>query len=114
MKKTNKLTPNFNPQMCTIVNITGPEVTVITRKGEYVSRNKSFFKRFSIVTSDDDEEEELQSSSLRHNNVIVADSEDPAVRRSTRVSRAPERYGNVVPSNVINIIEQEQTKKKVI
>ena len=44
--KANKLSPNYNPSPCEVINRKGGEVTVRSRAGVDVKRNVSFVKRF--------------------------------------------------------------------
>ena len=46
VKKNSKLSSNYNPTVCKVINRRGGETTAVTDKGERVTRNVSHFKRF--------------------------------------------------------------------
>ena len=129
-----KLMSKFNPVPCTIVNITGPEVTVITQQGEHICRNKSYIKKIPKLgheTDDDEDDYEKQcafdglASEVAPDDVsghlIENESEseattadatsdtieneneqfDTGVKRSSRTTRMPEKYGMPVSSEII-------------
>ena len=125
----NKLMTKFSPEPCTVVHITGPEVTVRTKRGIIMSRNKSFIKKIPVQdnmsesdisdnelvsdtdVSDSDVELNTPSVSNTPNNTLTNDAVagiPNETRRSSRVSRPPERYGFSVPSEIVNRVEKKE------
>ena len=119
-KQTTKVTPRFNPRVCTVINVTGPTVTAITKEGKFVSRNKSFFKKVpqSIIDEpmvDSDSEDEYMSASNNSARDTEESTEDEQteLRRSTRTRTVPERYGERAPSEVVDdVISQRMTSNE--
>ena len=123
----NKLMTKFNAEPCIVVNVTGSDVTVMTNDGKFICRNKSFIKKIPLPTgtldSGDDDEYEARGCvpAASTPEVIRTDYSDTAdttespditdttrdalstddLRRSSRNSRPPERYGFPVPSDMI-------------
>ena len=100
----------FNAEPCLVVNITGPEVTVQTKDGGFICRNKSYEKKIPTVYSDDDDDEDErphdrieESSEAYSTNASDEDdvSNDDIIRRSSRNRNPPERYGFPVPSEIV-------------
>ena len=109
-KMKNKLMTKFNPEPCVVVKVNGPEVTVRSKDGNLIRRNKSFMKKIPIIDSDSEDEEFLKSRDPEENDLIDEDSSNESEeneetndipRRSTRVTNPPERYGFPVPSEII-------------
>ena len=48
-KRRNKLMTKYNPAPCTVIETTGSEVTVMTKNGTHVCRNKSHFKKLPLA-----------------------------------------------------------------
>ena len=118
-KQTNKLMTKFNAETCIVVNITGPEVTVRTKGGKLVCRNKSFIKKIPVpegISDSDDEGSEDSSTHPVHDTPIVPAGNDnntaePSreLRSSSRISNPPERYGFPVPSELVgSVLEKKE------
>ena len=107
--RTNKLMTRFSPEPCKIVNISGPEVTVLTKDGRHLCRNKSYFKKVPVTNEDDDDDDNYTTSQNNVPNIVVTDFSDVIpentaenVRKSSRTRTIPERYGIQIPSKFIN------------
>ena len=109
----------YNPEPCRVVNITGSDIKVETKNGNFLCRNKSFFKRLPKVTKDSDHEEDDEDdetswrheprtqihdrTSVDHQGVSAnGESQETNLRRSNRIRFQPDRYGDSIPSEVIS------------
>ena len=96
-RKSNKLTPAFNPKPLTVTDVAGSMITA-SDGGYTVTRNASQFRK---VENDSDPTEEIESSD---DESIAQDGDnaedvtvtDQPIRRSPRESREPDWYGPVV------------------
>ena len=121
----NKSMARYNPEPCRVINVTGSDVTVLTKDGKFVCRNKSFFKKLPHVAhnvdgEDDDEDDVTRSHTTmttpvdensneeedtQHDDQIVRTNDDPQdtdLRRSNRTRLPIPRYGDPIPSEIIS------------
>ena len=112
--KTNKLSPNYNPNPCEVLDRRGGEVTVRNSAGVDIKRNVSFVKKYQERTSNDgeiaveadrQEERESDQSSVEHGTLkpscssplapLIANTspvKQMATPRPTRTIRLPKRF----------------------
>ena len=112
--KTNKLSPNYNPNPCEVLDRRGGEVTVRNSAGVDIKRNVSFVKKYQERTSNDgeiaveadrQEERESDQSSVEHGTLKPSCSsplappiantspvKQMATPRPTRTIRLPKRF----------------------
>ena len=112
--KTNKLSPNYNPNPCEVLDRRGGEVTVRNSAGVDIKRNVSFVKKYQERTSNDgeiavetdrQEKRESDQSSVEHGTLKPSCSsplalpiantspiKQMATPRPTRTIRLPKRF----------------------
>ena len=89
-KKSNKLTPRFSPEMLTVTERSGSKESKVTaeRQGKCITRNVSHFKK--IVANDSEDDWDNQHQEL-------------LIRRSERRRVPVHRYGQPIPSGLVNM-----------
>ena len=109
--KQNKLTPHFSQKPYLVIHKNKTVIKSRSTDGHEIERNISHFKK--IPKSNDNESDDSDDLNDYHdheteqnarNAQIVNDNNEDQdqVRRSTRTKRVPERYGQSLPSNLIN------------
>ena len=108
VNKQNKLTPHFNQKSYRVIHRNKTVMKARSEDGHEIERNISHFKKIpkqdganlmKVMTYHNHETD--QNATNAH--TTGSRNEDP-VRRSTRARRVPERYGQALPSNMINEI----------
>ncbi len=94
---TNKLTPNFSETPYTVIKRERSRITAENKEGHRITRNISHFKKLPkehCQLNNDDDDDDYND----RNEIIVAErDQEQSVRRSTRESKQPERYGQPIP-----------------
>ena len=109
-QRRDKLTPYFNEVPYTVTHRHHSRITARNKNGHTITRNVSHFKLIrnnSGETDDDDEHLMTHNNNNNHNNNDNGRNEEthvnePIVRRSTRSTRAPERYGHPISWTINN------------
>lgn len=97
-EKNNKLTANFSSKPYKVIQRTGPEIKAQSNDGHIVTRNASHFKQIK-KPENDTEDEDYPEHSQQNNHQVINDQpmvnreNNVGPRRSARVRRQPERYG---------------------
>ncbi|XP_065067305.1 uncharacterized protein K02A2.6-like [Rhopilema esculentum] len=112
-QRRNKITSRFNKTPYLVVERKGTQVTAENSQKHRVTRNVSHFKRFnnSVIRTEESEtdsdvgnEVAEQRTSQEHRNKQTETGTGvigPGNRRSQRLRRPPERFGEAMPSNII-------------
>ena len=113
--RRNKTMSRFHTHPHKVVNVTGSDITVVSKDKGFLTRNKSFFKKLKnkpIQLEEEDDEEEEEEVDRRPDSVEVDCQPDSVreeigtngveLRRSNRVRNFPNRYGNPIPSEIIS------------
>ena len=104
-ERNNKLTPNYNPTPYVVIRREHSRVTAKSKDGHTITRNVSHFKRIPEQELSEDEEEnrpdrrepdETQGQPTNVNDNVQHEHDSHPVRRSTRETKRPERYGQPV------------------
>lgn len=106
-ERKNKLTPNFNPNPYVVINRQHSRVSARAKNGHIITRNVSHFKKMpnpEQPSSDEEEDsqpsqpnEETNDNDDNHGGVQDnVDNGEDQVRRSTRDTRRPQRYGQPI------------------
>ncbi|CAB4030550.1 PREDICTED: uncharacterized protein K02A2.6-like [Paramuricea clavata] len=117
--KANKLTPNFNQTPYVVIYRNKTVVRARNKDGHEIERNVSHFKKIPKPSKDnEDTSEETDDFSTESNNQRIPEETvqfnmndrnnnnrgngmNMHPRRSTRVRKQPERYGQTLPSNIV-------------
>ncbi len=106
-QKQNKLTTRFSKTPYVVVSRTGTKVTA-ENANHRITRNVSHFKRIN-ASFDNNRKETVESdddSEFEHENVNMdegGDRENRNIQRPVRVRKAPDRYGNPIPSGMLRV-----------
>ena len=108
-QRRNKLTSRFNKTPYLVVERKGTQITAENSQKHRVTRNISHFKRFnnSTVRTDKSEMDSDSDNGVqveqRVQERMESENENTYVgnRRSQRVRRAPERFGEAIPSDIM-------------
>ena len=81
-------------------------VKVRSKDGHEIERNISHFKKIPNSNGDESDESDYEYDKDIKPNArdaqMANDKNEEQIRRSTRAKRIPERYGQTLPSNIIN------------
>ena len=106
-ERRNKLTANFNETPYTVTYRNKSRVTAQNKDGHMITRNVSHFKQIPKPDSDTDTDDEDYTGTVTNTNIDNNDNNNithDILRRSNRNRRAPQRYGQPVPSAFVNSI----------
>lgn len=93
---TNKLSPRFNPERFTVIRREGATVTARNER-RTITRNVSHFKVVNPVEEESNDDEKTVTNHNGHHQ----QEQETLQRRSTRKQRLINRFGNLVPSELI-------------
>ena len=101
-EKQNKLSPRFSTTIYTVVSSKGTRV-IAENANHRIVRNASFFKKVPREMLHTDDEEELPCESQRNqsNDTINSEATPEQLRRSGRVRKQTQHYGQLVDSSLI-------------
>ena len=107
--RQNKLTPFFNQKPYLVVHRSKTVVKARSKDGHEIERNLSHFKKIpksngneSDGSDDEDNDRDKTIKPNARDAQAANDNNTEQIRTSTRTRRAPERYGQTLPSNITN------------
>jgi hypothetical protein len=108
--KQNKLTPHFSQKPYLVISRNKTVIKARSKDGHLIERNISHFKKIPKSNGNEsDDSEELNDhpdNTATEQNLgttqVAENRNENHVRRSTRTRRVPDRYGQILPSNMIN------------
>ena len=102
----NKLSTCFNKTPYVVTHRHGSQITARNKDDHSITRNVSHFKKIPNIleteTDDDDHRQPQQQHRQLQQQQQHGQRQRLPLRRSTRLRRQPERYGQSIPSEHIN------------
>ncbi|XP_028393568.1 uncharacterized protein K02A2.6-like [Dendronephthya gigantea] len=109
--KQNKLTSQFNTTPYQVVYRKKTVIKARSKDGHVIERNISHFKKIPKRNGSESDSDDTSENNDADNEENVRDTHyneerrEGTVRRSTRARRIPERYGQTLPSDIINRVD---------